>query len=76
MSKTQIGTVVIYKTTKEDREKLKAKKACNESKELPAIIVSVYGDTANLKVLLDGTGELWKTSIEQGHDEGYWNIII
>lgn len=76
MAKVKIGDVVSYKTTKADRAKMKAKKECNEAKEIPAIVVAVWPDSVNLKVLLDGNGEMWKTSINQGHDEGYWNIII
>lgn len=72
-----LGRTVIYKTTEKEREFMKIKNSCNEQKELPAVIVAVWGDTptsaVNIKVLLDGTEDLWKTSVCVGENEGSWH---
>ncbi len=75
-----IGRIVLYNTTEEDRKKLTAMNSagiCNVSKQLPAIVVAVWGDQPgaciNISVILDGEGTLWKTSIHQGDQEGQWN---
>jgi len=71
--KTTIGRIVVYKTTKSDRETAKVI-GNNVQEELPAIIVSVWNDTlVNLRVLSDGNSLEWKTSIIQGDGEGQWN---
>ncbi len=73
-----IGRIVIYKTTEKEREGLKAMGCYNEQKELPAVIVAVWGDTpqaaVNLKVAVDGSiPDLWKTSVNVGENEGSWH---
>ena len=79
-----IGRIVNYNTTEDERKALKALN-CNASKQLPAVIVGVWGETpesaCNLKVFVDGpANDLWKTSIsvkeadENGNfPEGSWN---
>lgn len=71
-----IGRIVIYKTTEQDRKAMEY--SCqNVQKELPAIIVAVYGEsTVNLKVILDGKGDLWKTSASKGDQEGNWDFPV
>lgn len=69
-----LGRIVIYKTTKEEREMMKTLSQ-NIQEELPAIIVSTWGDTPeaafNVKVLMDGNAsDLWKTSTSIGEGEG------
>lgn len=73
-----VGRTVIYKTTEKEREGLKALGLYNAQKELPAIIVSVWGDTpgsaVNLKVMVDGKmDDLWITSKCVGEVEGTWH---
>ena len=71
--KPTIGRIVRYRTTEEDRESMR-KNHQNVQEELPAIIVAVWSDTCvNLKVLLDGEGDMWVTSSSQGNDEMNWN---
>jgi hypothetical protein len=75
--KVTIGRVVIYNTTTEERFKMQ-QTGCNIQKQLPAIVVGVFGETpgniANLKVMLDGPSiDIWATSIKQGDEEGQWN---
>jgi hypothetical protein len=46
---------------------------CNETELLPAVVVAVWGPTTlNLKVIRDGEGELWVTSVLEGEHEGNW----
>lgn len=72
MAKVKIGDVVLYKTTKSDRSKNKIK-----SKKLAAIVVGISDENVNLKILLDNSKpDVYKENVEQGHDEGYWNVII
>jgi hypothetical protein len=72
-----IGRIVTYKTTEDDRAKMISIPNCNVQNELPAIIVKAWGETedscVNLKVLLDGQGDIWKTSAGRGDGEGNWN---
>lgn len=79
-----IGRIVVYNTTEAERTALKALN-CNQSSQLPAIIVSTWGDqpgsAVNLKVIVDGpANDLWKTSLtatpagEEGkYPEGTWH---
>ncbi len=76
-----IGALVTYWTTEEERMLLK--QFGNESKELPAIIVAVWGeDCVNLRVFPDANmPEIWKTSISQydkdtGLIENCWDWVI
>lgn len=40
---------------------------------LPAIVVATFGGTTvNLRVLLDGYGEYWATSRQEGDGPFYW----
>ena len=76
--KPTIGRTVVYKTTEADRNLMKAKGdtdgRCNVQQELPAVVVAVWSEECvNLKVNLDGDGEIWKTSINQGDEEGHWS---
>ena len=76
--KPTIGRIVIYNTTETEREALPKIGINNVQKQLPAVIVAVWGDTEtpaiNVKVFVDGThGDLWKTSIQNGDGEGQWN---
>jgi hypothetical protein len=41
---------------------------------LPAIVVATFGGTTvNLRVLLDGYGEYWATSRQEGDGPFYWH---
>ena len=72
MAKVKISDLVVYKTTKSERTKLKI-----ESKKLAAIVVGISEEKVNLKIFLDKDApDLYKKNVKQGHDEGYWNIII
>tara|TARA_B100001146_G_C15881878_1_gene306408 strand:- start:52 stop:285 length:234 start_codon:yes stop_codon:yes gene_type:complete len=68
-----IGRTVIYKTTKEERDLMKLNG--NPQEELPATIVAVHGSgLVNLKVHTDSPhSALWKTSPEEGDQEGQWH---
>ncbi len=74
---SRIGKTVHYKPTQEDKNYMKnANTICNSSDLLPAIIVADWSESCvNLKVLLDGVGDLWKTSMQKGTEEGNWNDI-
>ena len=64
-----IGSVVIYHCSEEQKEKMN-----NYQDFAPAIVTAVWGDTCvNLKVLLDGTENLWVTSAQLGDEEYQWN---
>lgn len=64
-----IGRVVIYSFV----SKAEADVASNGAAEVPAVIVRVWSDTCvNLKVLTDGTYDLWKTSVSLGDLPGQW----
>ena len=75
MQEPTIGRIVIYHTTEEERELMRATSYVNVQSELPAVIVSVWsGECVNAKVLIDGgIGDLWKTSISMGDNEGQWS---
>jgi hypothetical protein len=74
-----IGRIVVFHTTQAQQKAMEASHAfnrgCNVAKELPAIIVAVWGpDTVNLKVFVDGgIGDLWVTSAHYGNTEGEWS---
>lgn len=74
MKKPSIGRIVIYNTTEKEQETFSTL-SCNVSKQLPATIVAVWGETCiNAKVQVDGLhDDLWKTSISQGDAPGQWN---
>lgn len=67
-----IGRIVVYKTTEEDKNEMRERSA-NVADELPAVITAVWSaDCVNLKVLLDGPGDLWVTSACKCDDERGW----
>jgi|GEM_PF-2591695 len=83
-----IGRIVIYNTTEAERKILK-NQGCNEQTQLPALIVSVWGDqpgsAVNLRVTVDGPNpsDFWKTSLSHGtaneagvYPEGSWNFPV
>lgn len=78
--KPSLGRIVIYNTTEADRQKMKDMPNCNVQEKLPAVIVAVWGDTeesaVNINVQLDGEGNLWKTSVHKGENEGNWNFPV
>ncbi len=89
MQKPTIGRIVIYNTTAKEREAMEKNstlrhgQGCNAQKQLPAVVVAVWGhqlDSAiNIKVMMDGAvPDMWITSIKQGDGEGQWNwpVII
>lgn len=74
-----IGQIVIYNLSDQDLYQLKDSSVCNHTRELPAIITNVWGDTCiNVNVVLDGQvtkdgrTHLWKTSILKGDSTGEW----
>lgn len=72
--KPTIGRIVIYNTTGLERSEMEQNPQCNVSEKLPAMITAVWSDDCvNLKVFLDGEGEIWKTSAQKGDDEDQWN---
>ena len=71
-----VGMIVKYKTTEADQSKMaEHRSVCNVKEELPAVIVAVWpNDVVNLKVLLDGQGEIWQTSVLQGEEIGEYSL--
>jgi hypothetical protein len=78
--KPSIGRIVVYNTSEEERKTMKDS-GQNVQERLPAIIVATWqnqGETAsedtavNLKVFVDGIGEIWKTSCKQGTGPNQW----
>lgn len=41
--------------------------------KFPAVVVGVYGTSANLQVFLDGNDQYWATSVSEGTDPGTWS---
>ena len=70
----KIGQIVVYKPTQEDKNYMSnTNTICNKQDLLPAIIVAVWSETSvNLKVIMDGVQDLWKTSVPLGNGEGNW----
>lgn len=67
--KPSIGRIVIYKFS--DYEKCSH---TNGADECPAVIVGVWSETCvNLKLLTDGPGVPWVTSITQGDGQRQWH---
>jgi len=66
--KASIGRIVLYRCTEEEQN-------LNNHQEIaPAIITAVWSDTCvNLKVILDGETNLWKTSALLGESEMQWS---
>ena len=73
-----IGQQVIYIATEADTATMQGMDNCNTQEFLPATIVAVWGDNedalVNIKVNLDGEGELWITSIHKGDTPGDWKM--
>lgn len=68
-----IGRVVNYRTTEKERMKMEISGDCNVQSVLPATVVAVWSPTTvNLKVHLDGNGDMWVTSSQEGTLEGQW----
>ena len=75
-----IGRIVIYNTTKSQQRAIEAANRfngllnCNVQKQLPAMIVAVWGpECVNLKVTNDGNvADLWVTSATCGNQPGQW----
>jgi hypothetical protein len=58
MQKPSIGRIVHYIPADEE------KRANNGTSPIAAVIVAVWSDTCvNLKLLTDGTADIWKTSV-------------
>lgn len=73
-----IGRTVIYKTTDAQQDAMRKAsslgRSCNVTDELPAIVVAVWSQSAiNLKVILDGIGDIWVTSVSEGDQPGQWH---
>ncbi len=72
-----MGRVVIYKFSDDDKEFLKEQDKSNINDEAPAMIVKTWGtdekDSINLKVMVDGHDDMWKTSIYIGDIPGTWH---
>lgn len=67
-----IGRIVHYIPS--EKEKKIMAKTGNKSDLLPAIITAVWSDDCvNLKVICDGTQNMWITSAQKGTDENNWH---
>jgi hypothetical protein len=70
----RLGQIVNYTPTLQQRNEMK-ERHCNQPEELPAVVVAVFTpEMVNLKVLLDGPGDIWATSSPQGKLEGQWDF--
>jgi len=68
--KLTIGRTVLYHVAQTDSALLRH----NSAKDLPATVVAAHNDTcANLKILPDGPGDVWKTSVCEGEGPGCWS---
>lgn len=68
-----IGRIVHYRPTPE-RNKALVEMGYNSQDLYPAIIVAVWGpECVNLKVILDGPGDMWITSANKGDEPGMWS---
>lgn len=75
MKKLKLGQVVTYNTTEADRKRMSYNQECNTQHKLPAVVTQVWHDgKCNLKVLLDGVGDIWKTSVEPGTSQGQFEV--
>lgn len=76
--KPTIGRIVVYKTTQEDKKKMKlSAEKCIEQDRLPAVIVSVQDESSvNLRVFCDGDLTLHKTAVVNGSKEGNWSWLF
>lgn len=66
--------LVVYALTEADATKINqtrglrqiAGNAASAGDTYPAVVVRSFGETSNLKVLLDGEDALWVTSVKEG----------
>lgn len=73
--KLKIGMIVNYKPTAYEMGIMKEKQSvCNIKENLPAVVVSIDEENylVNLKVLLDGKGDIWAKDVVQGDEVGQW----
>ena len=64
-----VGRVVYFKLSADE-----AKVFNNGAEIAPAIITRVWNETCvNLKVLCDGSYDLWKTSVSKGESQYNWD---
>lgn len=69
-----IGRIVVYTTTDQDQRMINEHPHNTPREQSPAIIVAVLDEeTVNLKVLIDGCGELYRKEVVQGNEPGQWN---
>ena len=73
---------VLYRATKPEMTKMTQgnRNSINIKSVLAAIVVGLpdgggSGDRCNLKVLMDGYGELWLTDVPRGTDPGQWQHV-
>ncbi|MEM8506218.1 MAG: hypothetical protein AAF717_00250 [Bacteroidota bacterium] len=71
MSKLSIGRIVRYAPTEQEQLKITGM-GCLAAKELPALVVETNGAKANLKVQLNGPGELFVKEVKEGKKPGTW----
>lgn len=65
--KPTIGRIVIYELAGSEFNN-------NGATEAPAMVVRVFDDgKVNLKVLADGPGDAWRTSVIEGTAPGTWH---
>lgn len=77
------GRIVLYTLSEYDAESINKRRVPQDGNSatvgdvLPAVIIRPWGNTeaasANLQVLLDGTGSYWATSRSQGDEPGQWH---
>ena len=78
--KLKIGMIVSYKPTATEMGFMKERHSvCNIKENLPAVVVNIDEDVegtevVNLKVLLDGQGDIWAKDVEQGDEVGQWEF--
>jgi len=75
--KLKVGTIVGYKPTATEMGLMRERRSvCNIQEDLPAVIVAIdpENETVNLKVLLDGQGDIWATGVKQGEEVGQFDF--
>lgn len=71
--KPTIGRIVVYSTTSLDQRMINEHPHNTPREQTPAIIVFVNDDNSvNLKLFIDGCGELYKKDVVQGNEIGQW----
>ena len=73
----KIGMIVSYKPTATEMGLMRERRSvCNIREDLPAVIVAVNeeNETFNLKVLLDGQGDIWAKDVKQGEEVGQFDF--